>query len=115
MKPSNAGKNLERIEALMEFFKKALSERLLMKNILITGKENPNLRLWALRENTGLSEKEFAELLGISLEEYMKYEFQGNRIPEEILNKICKRFFIKKNWLKCKVPFFPIGGKKKKS
>jgi len=108
MEEKKLSENIRKFYFLTEFYKDIITPEIYFENLILKGKENPNLRLWVLREFLKLSEREMAEILNIPLREYKKYERMGNKIPEKILKKISRKFGVSLKWLKCKSPeWFP--------
>lgn len=103
------------LEYLRDFVEEIHSHEFYFKNLVIEGKENTNLRLWVLRKLLGLNEEKMSQILGISSEEYKRYEKMGNKVPDSILRKISRKFRVSLKWLKCKSPeWFPEIRKKNK-
>ncbi len=51
-------------------------------------------RLWHFRQSLKLSEKEFANALGLIPEEYTKYECIGAEVPDSLIGLICEKYGI---------------------
>lgn len=99
---------IKSLDELIELARKFIKPEKVIKNLIIEGKENINIRLWCLREMKGLKEEEMAKILGISLKKYKKFEKVKEKVDEEIIYKISKKLKVSKKWLKCKsLKFFP--------
>lgn len=61
-------------------------------------------RLKELRIANDLSQKEMAEILGVSLSGYQNYEHGGRDIPTSVLARAMKKFGVDANWLFGEVP-----------
>lgn len=95
---------LSAIERLRSFYREALTPEMIARNLLLSGEDSVNLRLWILREKKHLSVEDFAMCLGITPNKYKKYESRGVKIPTELLRKISKKFNVSLDWLLCKTP-----------
>ncbi len=99
---------IKSLDELIEFAREFIKPEKIMKNLIIEGKENINIRLWCLREMMGLKEKEMANLLGIPLKRYKNFEKMKEKVDEKIIYKISKKLKVSTKWLKCKsLKFFP--------
>lgn len=58
-----------------------------------------NERLQKIREDTTLTQKEFAESVNISRELQQKYENGERNIPIEYLNDVCDKYNVSADWL----------------
>lgn len=90
------------LDEIIEFAREFIKPEKIIKNLIIEGKENINIRLWCLREMKGLKEEEMANLLGIPLKKYKKFEKMKEKVDEEIIYKISRKFKVSTKWLKCK-------------
>jgi DNA-binding transcriptional regulator YiaG len=93
---------LSELERLRSFYSDALEPEMAARNMVISGEDSTNLRLWALREKMKLSVAEFAEKTGVSRAEYARYEYRGKKVPEDFLEKTAKKFSVPLEWLKCR-------------
>ncbi|MEN3046352.1 MAG: helix-turn-helix transcriptional regulator [Candidatus Hydrothermales bacterium] len=99
---------IKSLDELIDLARKFMKPEEVIKNLIIDGKENINIRLWVLREIKGLKEKEMAKILGISLKKYKRFERFNEKVDEELIYKISRKFKVKVKWLKCKsLDFFP--------
>lgn len=99
---NKAEKALSELERLRSFYSEALEPEMAVRNLVISGEDSTNLRLWVLREKMGLSVTEFAEKTGVSRVEYADYEYRGKKVPEDFLEKTAKEFSVPLEWLKCR-------------
>ncbi|MEN3044765.1 MAG: helix-turn-helix transcriptional regulator [Candidatus Hydrothermales bacterium] len=99
---------IKSLDELIDLARKFIKPEKLVKNLIIDGKENTNIRLWVLREIKGLKEEDMAKILGISFKKYKRFERFNEKVDEEVIYKISKKFKVKVKWLKCKsLDFFP--------
>jgi len=59
-----------------------------------------NERIKELRKIKGLSQSQMAEMLGVSLKTYQRYEQQGYKVPERVLRQIEATFSVNPEWLR---------------
>ncbi|AOV18835.1 hypothetical protein BJI67_16485 (plasmid) [Acidihalobacter aeolianus] len=63
-------------------------------NNLVTGR-----RLWAIRVSSGLTQADFADVLGQSLRAYANYERGEREMPTALFRALCDSFQIDPLWL----------------
>ena len=56
-------------------------------------------RIRQFRQNNNITQKQIADLLGISQQQYFKYEKGVNELPIRYLLVICKAYSISADWL----------------
>ncbi len=95
---------LMELERLRDFFAEALPPEKIARNLLLSGEDSVNLRLWALRERMGFSVGEFAAKVNMTPARYAKYEYRGKKVPEVFLRTVGKVFSVPLAWLKCEIP-----------
>jgi DNA-binding transcriptional regulator YiaG len=71
-------------------------------------KDGVPIRLWILRERYKLTVGDFANILGIPLEEYKNYEKIKAKVPITILEKVASKFGVSLEWLKADLPLESI-------
>ena len=59
-----------------------------------------NQRIKELRKIKGLSQSKMAEMLGVSLKTYQRYEQEGYKVPERVLRQIEVTFSVNPEWLR---------------
>lgn len=59
-----------------------------------------NWRIKELRKIKGLSQSKMAEMLGVSLKTYQRYEQDGYKVPERVLRQIEATFSVNPEWLR---------------
>jgi len=59
-----------------------------------------NQRIKQIRNTKGLSQSKMAEMLGVSLKTYQRYEQDGYKIPERVLRQIEVTFSVNPSWLR---------------
>jgi len=103
-----ARENLQALELLRDFVRKAVSPDVYLKNLVVNRIETVNKRLWTLREHLKMTEAGFAEKLGLDVKRYRSYERAGMGIPAYVLKRAASRFGVSLDWLLCKIPLYPV-------
>jgi hypothetical protein len=103
-----AADNLKSLELLRDFVRQVVPIETYMRNLVISGAENINKRLWTLRTAQHMGEMEFARKLGMSKEAYEILERYGTHVTEELLQDVSTTFSVSIAWLRCEKPMYPI-------
>lgn len=96
------------LELLRDFVARVVPPDVYLRNLIVDHIETSNKRLWALRESMRIDEERFAALFGLPLDEYHRYEKEGNPVPVDFLQTVSSKLSISIEWLLCKCPILPI-------
>ncbi len=84
----------------LKFVSRNVSSRSFRLNDVWHGRDGASVRLWILREKLNLTEREFAEKLGLKEEEYKRYERLDVEVPDWLINRVKEVFNVDEEWLR---------------